>query len=294
MKPVKTARTRAPRDREEAVAPAEATPYAVPALEKSLDVLEFLASQERPVTLTGIAQALGRSPGELFRIVTALSRRGWIGRLPDDSYRLTAKMFELAHGYPPNKRLVDVALPAMRALSNDLGQSCHLSVADSGDQLVILAVESNDAAGVFVRTGTRYPLGTTASGRVMLAFGHEELLAGRQDHTAAERVTGRPLPADLAERLARIRRHGYEEVVGEWLDAVVDICCPIFNARGEVTAVLAMPFLAIARRRQNVDEARARTREAARLISLALGTGDYDACLDAARRRNDTMTGEEG
>lgn len=281
MKSVKTARAKT------AALPqaetAEGTAYAVPALEKGLDVLEFLAAQERPVTLTGIAQALGRSPGELFRIVTVLTRRGWIGRLRDDSYQLTAKVFELAHGYPPNKRLVDVALPIMRALANELGQSCHLSVADMGDQLVILAVESSGAAGVFVRTGTRYPLGTTASGRVMLAFGHEELLAGSQVHMAAERITGRALPPDLADRLERIRRRGHEEVVGEWLDAVVDICWPIFNVRAEVTAVLAMPFLAVSQMRQDVGVARLRAREAAEQISLALGTGDYQARLDAAR-----------
>ncbi|MEJ1156722.1 IclR family transcriptional regulator [Prosthecomicrobium sp. N25] len=294
MKSVKSAGA----TRRAAVAPAdpdtgESTTYAVPALEKGLDVVEFLSAQERPLTLTGIAQALDRSPGELFRIVTVLARRGWIARLADDSYQLTAKLFELAHGYPPNKRLVDVALPVMRAISNDLGQSCHLSVADSGDQLVILAIESNGAAGVFVRTGTRYPLGTTASGRVMLAFGSEEVLAGAQEHSAVERITERPLPSDLPERLARIRARGFEEVVGEWLDAVVDICWPIFNARAEVTAVLAMPFLAIARRRVDVGAARQRAREGAEQISRALGAGDYEACLAAARGRKAAASGED-
>ncbi|MBS7705398.1 IclR family transcriptional regulator [Chelatococcus asaccharovorans] len=280
MKSVKSIRRGPPEADEEATGGGGRT-YTVPALEKSLDVIEFLAVQDQPVSQSGIAQSLGRSASELFRILTVLTRRGWITRLKDDNYQLSSRLFELAHGYPPNKRLIDVALPLMRGLAGDLLQSCHLSVADQGEVLVIIGVESPGRAGLFVRSGTRYEFASTASGRVMLALGYAEMLNGN----ATGKAERRPVPDDLAARLERIRTRGYEEVVGEWLDAVVDICWPVFNVRGEVAAVLAMPFLAVPALRQDVASAREQVRAVAEEISRAIGAGDYQRWLDEARQK---------
>lgn len=258
--------------------------YSVPALEKSLDVLEFLAVQERPITLTGISQGLGRSPSELFRILSVLQRRGWISRLQDDSYQLSSRLFELAHGFPPGKKLVDIALPVMRSLANDLRQSCHLSIADEGEQLVILAVESPGPAGVFVRAGTRFPLATTPSGRVMLALG-PPLPALRKSRAPSPEGAERQVPKDLEQRLKLIRQHGHEEIAGEWLDAVVDICWPIFDVRGDVVAVLAVPFLAASHPSPNMSTTRKKIRAAAAAIAEFLGAGDYQSWLDRAKER---------
>jgi DNA-binding IclR family transcriptional regulator len=258
--------------------------YSVPALEKSLDVLEFLAVQERPITLTGISQKLGRSPSELFRILSVLQRRGWIARLQDDSYQLSSRLFELAHGFPPGKKLVDIALPIMRSLANDLRQSCHLSIADEGEQLVILAIDSPGPAGVFVRAGTRFPLATTPSGRVMLALSHA-LPAYQKERAPTPEGAERQVPKDLDQRLKLIRQRGCEEIAGEWLDAVVDICWPIFDVRGDVVAVLAVPFLAASHPSQEMGLTRNKIRAAAAEISKSIGAGDYQSWLDRAKER---------
>ncbi len=258
--------------------------YAVPALEKGLDVLEFLASQEQPITLTGIGQALNRSPSELFRVLSVLQRRGWIARTAGDSYRLSTRLFELATAFPPAKRLADIALPEMRSLSRDLRQSCHLSVPDEGEVLIALSVEAPGPTGLFVRAGTRYPPETTASGRVMIAFGYDFIAHDTHRHLTPEGAE-RPVPSDVAQRVEQIRRRGYEEVSGAWLEGVVDICWPIFDARGEVAAVLAMPFLAVTPLHQDIQEARARMMTAAETITKTIGGGDYRRRLELASKR---------
>src|SRR5690349_16681852 len=49
--------------------------YAVPALEKGLDILELLASSPTGLNLTAIASGLGRSTGEIYRILQFLEAR---------------------------------------------------------------------------------------------------------------------------------------------------------------------------------------------------------------------------
>ena len=69
--------------------------YAAPALEKGLDVIELLARETDGLTLNEVARLLDRTSSELFRMVNALCRRGYIGQ-HDDRYVLTLKLFELA------------------------------------------------------------------------------------------------------------------------------------------------------------------------------------------------------
>jgi hypothetical protein len=62
--------------------------YRAPALEKGLDILELLASESRPLSSSEIVQQLGRSTGELFRMIQVLEYRGFIEQaLGSEGYR---------------------------------------------------------------------------------------------------------------------------------------------------------------------------------------------------------------
>ena len=60
--------------------PAAKRSYSVPAAEKALDVLEFMASQPEGMTVTALAGALGRSVHELYRVILVLEARGYLYR----------------------------------------------------------------------------------------------------------------------------------------------------------------------------------------------------------------------
>ena len=91
--------------------PQGAQRYAAPALEKGLDILEALAASPAGYTLAELAQKIGRSVSEIFRMAVTLQRRGFVQVDENDRYSLTLKMFELAHRQQPLKSLVSVALP---------------------------------------------------------------------------------------------------------------------------------------------------------------------------------------
>ena len=57
--------------------------YAAPALEKGLDIMELLAREPDGLGLNEIARALQRTSSEIFRMVNALCRRGYIGQQGD-------------------------------------------------------------------------------------------------------------------------------------------------------------------------------------------------------------------
>ena len=71
--------------------------YKAPAADKALDILEFMAGRPEGVTQTEISLGLGRSIHEIYRIIQLLEKRGYLIKTPADRYRLSLKLFELAH-----------------------------------------------------------------------------------------------------------------------------------------------------------------------------------------------------
>lgn len=216
----------------------QATPrqYSAPALEKGLDILELLADQPHGMTQSAIAAELGKSVAEVFRMLAVLEGRGYIYReRPEDLYYLSLRMYELANRHPPTKRLLDVAIPEMRALAEFARQSVHLGVPSDGELLVIAQVESPEHAGVTVRVGRR-SLTDTSSGRVLLAF---------QPPAAQERWVGTAVSEnpELKERLEKIILKGFAETKDESLRGITDITVPLLDLRGFATAALTVPYL---------------------------------------------------
>jgi DNA-binding IclR family transcriptional regulator len=145
--------------------------YRAPALEKGLDILELLASEAKPIPASAIVQRLGRSTGELFRMIQVLEYRGFIEQSKDsDGYRLTGKLFALGLDQPHVKTLIEISLPVMRQLSRNIGQSCHLALPFNGQIIVVARMESSEQIGFTVRVGYSRALQLTVSGVILYAF----------------------------------------------------------------------------------------------------------------------------
>jgi len=144
--------------------------YQAPALERGLEIFECLADAGTPITLAEIGRQLGRSRSELFRMCVVLERCGYIVRTADDRYALTAKLYDVALRAPPQRDLLDAALPVMHRLAVRLQQACHLGIASGPDMVVAARVESPDMLGFSLRVGFRRPLNLSASGRVLYSF----------------------------------------------------------------------------------------------------------------------------
>lgn len=149
--------------------PPKAPSYAVPALEKGLDILEALAVSPTPLSLAELARDLERGSAEIFRMLVCLERRSYLRRDPvSGKYAPTLKLFELAHARPLLKTLVEAAREPMRRVTRELGESCHLSVLERGELLVVAREDSPESVRLTIEVGARFSPSRTASGRLLL------------------------------------------------------------------------------------------------------------------------------
>jgi DNA-binding IclR family transcriptional regulator len=244
--------------------------YTAPALDKGLDILELFASEPEGLTTSQVARRLGRTVGEIFRMLVCLAERGYISQvLPDERFQLTLKLFELAHRHHPLQRFVAKARPLMEEVAHKTRQSCHLAMPSNGEVVVITQVDAPGAAGFALKLGARIDLLNTASGHLILAFQNTETRA--RSLAAWRRRTDQPLPVDLEEHLTRIRERGHEEMPSYQVEGVVNFSFPVLNQHQEAIAALSVPFLPRIGDRVGPPQVKAALLAASRALSIAIG-----------------------
>lgn len=213
--------------------------YAAPALEKGLDILELLCRSETSLPQREIARHLGRSVGEIYRMLACLVDRGYLVNV-DDRYAVTTRLFELAHLNPPTHRLLTEAAPLMQRLSDDLDQSCHMTVYDRGRQVVVSKVDAPGGMGFSIRLGAELDVLISASGRVLLAFQDDEIRSMRIEDC----LQRRPAHADpgIAATLDAVRARGFESMPSLQVRGLHAVSFPVLDSRGGAIAALTVPY----------------------------------------------------
>lgn len=218
--------------------------YRAPALEKGLDIIELLADHGEGMTQGEVAKALSRSQSEIYRMLSTLVRRGYVSRtLAGDRYTLSLKMFTISQRHSPIGRVLEAALPMMRAITRKAWQSCHLGMESNGDIVIVASAESPGNWGLALKSGTVVGLWNTGTGRVLAAFRPTEEV---DDLIAIHRrAIGEPEldRAEFDSHLDRIRRVGYEKMPSATTIGVTNISFPIFGPSGEIAAALSCPYL---------------------------------------------------
>lgn len=205
--------------------------YRVPALEKGLDILEVLATSGIPQSLTDLATRLDRSPGELFRMLNCLERRHYLMRDPiSGKYLLSLRLFALAHTHSPVEALIRAARLPMQELSEAVRESCHLSVLDRGQLLVVHQQDSPEPVRISIEIGGRFDAVTTLSGRLLLsrlpATLREETLQAAHGIADWESTRQAALRATLDDFASRDWVHVRDETV-EGVDDFATGICPV-------------------------------------------------------------------
>jgi DNA-binding IclR family transcriptional regulator len=244
--------------------------YRAPALEKGLDVIELLAAEKSPLNLSAISQRLGRSSGELFRMLQVLEFKGFITVSDNGAgYVLTNKLFALAMAQAPVRSLVETALPVMRRLAHDIGQSCHMTVASEDQIVVITRIERPGDLGFSVRIGYRREITRATSGLVLFAYQDDET---RRTWLKRCRLKGDAAEAFIA-RADVVRERGHHEAASDFVRGIVDLSAPILKD-GIAVAALVVPFVHSSPLVKEMPEAVEFVRAAARQLSQELAHGD--------------------
>jgi DNA-binding IclR family transcriptional regulator len=217
-----------------------ANSYSAPALEKGLDILELLARHGHPMGTRQIADQLGRSKNEIFRMLHVLLSRGYLQRdQQTDALSLSDALFDLGMRATRARDLVAVAAPRLEQLAQNLRQAVHLVVAHRGETVIIAASSGGADLNFSLKLGYRRPLVDAHSGLVLLA--HQSLDVQRSMLAEALPLSSEPKMRDLLDtQLGKVRREGAIIAASRDILGLTDLCAPVLDAEGRAFAYVTL------------------------------------------------------
>ena len=197
-------------------------------LEHGLDVLLCFLEHRRELSLTEIAQLVGRNTTSTYRLAQTLSEKGFLKKDPISkkySPGMTLRLLgDLVDG---QDELVLTAHPYLVELHREFNENVSLFTYHNFRRLCLDRIESSHPLRSF-SFGHEMSLTVGAGGTSLLAFLPERV------QTAVIKSEG----GCTREKLADIRRRGYAVSYDEMKEGTIGIGVPILDKKGEALACL--------------------------------------------------------
>jgi DNA-binding IclR family transcriptional regulator len=249
----------------------------VGAVDKAVGLLKILGDGTPEAGVSELARRLHVHKSTVSRLLTTLERQGLVERNPDtDKYRLGFELVRLAGQVERHGGLVELARPALEALSHAAGETINLALPDGEQVINIYQISSRHLVKDTNWVGRRTPYHCAANGKALLAWLPEAEVVQRLParlfaftlHTLIDRQ-------DLLADLARARQQGYAVANEELEIGLIAIAAPVRDERGEVVAAVSVSGPAYRITPERVPELGRRVALAAGEISTRIGrSGD--------------------
>ena len=186
--------------------PPEDNVGAIRAVKRVCEILDLLQDARDGLLATEIAERANLPKSTAYRYLVSLERRDYVER---DS---KSNIVRLGSVFRPKAtrdldRFIAHARPIVAALRDETGETANLGVADGGQYIHTVVVESRHMIRLAAREGERCPLHSTAIGKVIAAELSDAAVREILQAEGMPRVTDRTIvtPDAFLRELRRVR-----------------------------------------------------------------------------------------
>ncbi|MEX0287176.1 MAG: IclR family transcriptional regulator [Paracoccaceae bacterium] len=214
---------------------------------KALNLLNFFSHDRPEIGLSDMARLSGTNKATVYRLLSEMQAQGIVEQVGNGrAYRLGPGILRLAALREASVPLLEVSRGILRTLSDQTGETAHLSIV-RGQKLFVLAhaYSPAHATKVTMEDVEEVAFHATASGLAILAFAEnsfvQDILSQPREVYTARTVTNKDA---LLESIEAVRDTGIGESVGGLEAEVHSHAAPVFDAnRVPICAVaVAAPF----------------------------------------------------
>jgi DNA-binding IclR family transcriptional regulator len=252
--------------------------YSAPAVDRALDILEYMAEHPRPFGATELSRILRIPLNSVFRILKRLTEREYAIQDPlSGGYQLSTRVFTLGMSLYTRFELRQRARPHLEWLCGETEETVQLQV-PHGDMVLVLDT-INPEVSFYLRVvpGSRIHYHANAFGKAILAFMPVEevraILPARLPALTSKTIT---LLRDLLAHLEGTRRTGLAYDDEEYTSGIICIGSPVFDVQGKIAAGLGITAIASLVDRKQRHTFERLVLECAFRVSKAVGyTGNF-------------------
>jgi DNA-binding IclR family transcriptional regulator len=219
--------------------------YSAPAVDRTLDILEFMSKNPKPYGATELSRELKVPVNSIFRILKRLTEREYTTQDPvTGGYQLSTRVFSLGMALYTRYELRHRARPNLEWLCRETQETCQLSI-PRGDRLLVLDTVSPEVEFYLtVVPGSLVYYHPSAFGKAIMAFQDEEEVKGylpaRMPGLTPKTIQ---LRAELLKSFETIRKTGLAYDDEEYTTGILCIGSPVFDVSEKVVAGLGITGL---------------------------------------------------
>lgn len=235
-----------------ASAPAAVTPsaaaktdkYNIKVVERCLEILDYCASADEPITAQSTARHLGVNTNMAFRMLATITAAGYLVKdEKNGQFSVSLKVLQLSRKALNSLEIRRIVMPYLDMLRHKYPKAnLNLGVFHQDEVLVVDRIDSTGMPRTYFTPGKSLPFHATAQGKVLASELPEadlDVLIARKGLKAYTPTTIIDAAALKAE-LARVRREGFardreESIANDNCNAV-----PIRDASGGIIATISM------------------------------------------------------
>lgn len=247
--------------------------YFVPAVAKTLQILEVLAATKEPVTLPSLTEQTHLPKSSIYSILATLEMHQYIERDSANTFRLGLRALQLGAAATLTTNLSQLFHEAARKIVKECGETVQLTILDQTEVIYVAREDGTQPVQLATNIGGRLPAYATASGKALLSalpnVSLEALFTGRSLPKLTERTISslRQLEAELSV----VRERGYAHDDQETSEGLECMAAPIFDRTGQVIAAISVSFLSARATQERCENILASVQKAAHEISDRMG-----------------------
>ena len=208
---------------------------------KALDVIAILRASGQPLSLNELTLRLKLAKSSVFRILHTLEVAEYVERDAAGRYTVPVDLRAWAAGQV-RAALVDAALPALKELSREFGETVSLAMRFENRVEVIATVESPRLIRMGNTVGRILPPHASSLGKAIVAFQPEDVrdrlvrsygIHRFTEHTVTDEV-------DLKREFEAVRARGYSMDDEESVLGGLCVGVPVLDAHGDAIAALSV------------------------------------------------------
>lgn len=183
---------------------------------RTLDIIEYVVSQRRPLVAQEIANALSIPVSSLSYLLATLVERSYLER--DGRRYIAGAGLDRLRAYEPTFTLEERIAPLVRTLRIQLNETSSFFIRQDWDAKAIITETSQQALRYAVNSGETAPLHVLSAGKAILASLTEDELDAFFDQSPLQRFTEKTITDEhaLRDQIHQIRETGFARTTEEY------------------------------------------------------------------------------
>lgn len=212
------------------------------AITRVLDILELVATSNRPISAAELSDQLGIPKATIHRLCATLERQGMLqsklngrGVLPGQRFHAVAVGVLASSTFRAQRHAI------LANLSREIGETCNISIPDGSEMIYFDRAETHWPVRVQLQVGSRVPAHATASGKMYLST----LPANKRQRILANCEIRKYTPNTkldlnaLSAELELTRKRGYAVDNEEYIEGMVALAIPVTDQQNRLFATLS-------------------------------------------------------